>query len=172
LLDAIQGDTVLVHQDLRDTQGDSFYWYFRVRGATGRTLTFQFTQGNVIGVRGPALSTDHGKTWKWLGKAAVSDTSFQYTFPRDVKEVRFCFTMPYVESNLREFLSRYTGNSHLRAGVLCKTRKGRDVACRFVEGSLLRYHRKGFRANVCFRRGFLPSPGSNCYRDPSTPSVV
>lgn len=127
VMDAIEEDTVSVHQDLRDTRGDWFYWYFRVRGAAGRTLTFQFTKGNVLGVRGPAVSTDRARTWKWLGNSAVTDTSFRYTFPRDAKEVRFCFTMPYLESNLWEFLNRYSGNPLLRTDVLCKTRKGQDV---------------------------------------------
>ncbi len=127
VVDAVEEDTVSVHQDLRDTQGDWFYWYFRVRGAAGRTLTFQFTKGNVLGVRGPAVSADLARTWRWLGKSAVTDTSFRYTFPEDAEEVRFCFTMPYVESNLREYLSRHAGNPHLRTDVLCRTRKGRDV---------------------------------------------
>ena len=46
VVDAIEGDTVSLHQDLRDTRGDWFYWYFRVRGAAGRTLNFKFTKGN------------------------------------------------------------------------------------------------------------------------------
>src|SRR5262245_56365163 len=62
VLDKIDGDIVQLHQDLRDTAGDWFYWYFRVREAGGRTLTFQFTKGNPIGVRGPAVSSDAGKT--------------------------------------------------------------------------------------------------------------
>ena len=43
IVDKIDGDAVSLHQDLRDTAGDWFYWQFRVRGAEGRTLTFQFT---------------------------------------------------------------------------------------------------------------------------------
>ena len=43
VLERIDGDTVLVHQDLRDTTEWWFHWYFRVRGAASCTLTFQFT---------------------------------------------------------------------------------------------------------------------------------
>jgi len=127
IVDAIEGDTVSLHQDLRDTRGDWFYWYFRVRGAAGRTLNFKFTKGNVIGVRGPAVSMDRGETWKWLGKVAVEGTTFCYAFPLDAEEVRFSFAMPYTERNLREFISRHESNPNLKADVLCKTRKGRDV---------------------------------------------
>ena len=58
VLERIEGDEVHLHQDPRDTAGFWFYWYFRVRARGGRTLTFHFTKGNVIGVRGPAVSTD------------------------------------------------------------------------------------------------------------------
>lgn len=73
VVDAIEDDTVFLHQDLRDTKGNWFYWYFRVRGAAGRKLNFRFTKGKVIGVRGPAVSTDEGRTWRWLGTEALGD---------------------------------------------------------------------------------------------------
>jgi len=127
LLDSIEGDTVTVHQDLRDTQGDWFYWYFRVRGAAGRTLTFRFSRGDPIGVLGPAVSTDGGITWKWLGKQSANGPTFRYAFAPDATEVRFCFAMPYLEANLKDFLKRHSGDRHLKTDVLCKTNKGRNV---------------------------------------------
>jgi len=66
VVEKIDGDDVYVHQDLRDTKGWWFYWCFRVRGAVGRTLTFHFTNKDVFGARGPAVSLDGGKTWAWL----------------------------------------------------------------------------------------------------------
>jgi len=124
LVDKIDGDTVSVHQDLRDTAGDWFYWQFRVRGAEGRTLTFQFTQGNVLGVLGPALSKDGGTTWTWLGTESVKGNSFYYAFAADAGDVRFCFSIPYQESDLKRFLAK-----HAEVGVetLCTTAKGRKV---------------------------------------------
>jgi hypothetical protein len=149
VVDSINGDTVSLHQDLRDTEGNWFYWYFRVRGAAGRTLHFKFdgenvmdrtgpvarmnsggrTYGwrNVIGVRGPAVSLDSGRTWRWLGNENVKGASFSYAIPRNAEEVRFAVAMPYVESNLHEFLNRYRGNPNLTAETLCQTKKGRPV---------------------------------------------
>ena len=127
VVDSIDGTTVSLHQDLRDTQGDWFYWYFRVRGAAGRTLHFRFTKSNVIGVLGPAVSTDGGKSWQWLGAEAVDGQTFRYAFPPDAGDVRFSFGMPYVEANLNAFLARFARNPHLRRGVLCRSRKGRPV---------------------------------------------
>jgi hypothetical protein len=127
VLDSIEGDTVTLHQDLRDTQGDWFYWYFRVRGAAGRTLVFRFPRGNPIGVLGPAVSADGGRTWKWLGKESVKGPTFRYAFARDAGEVRFCFAMPYLQTNLNEFIKRHARNRSLKTDVLCKTNKGRTV---------------------------------------------
>jgi hypothetical protein len=129
VVERIEGDDVYLHQDLRDTQGDWFWWYFRVRGAAGRTLTFHFTKSNVIGVRGPAVSADGGATWDWLGADRVDGQSFSYPFAADADEVRFCFAIPYVEANLREFLDRHAENPHLKAGTLCTSSKGRNVEC-------------------------------------------
>lgn len=127
VIEKIEGDEVALHQDLRDTAGHWFWWHFRVRGAAGRTLTFRFTNGNVIGVRGPAVSSDGGKTWAWLGTAAIQGQSFRYAFAPDAGEVRFCFAIPYFEADLREFLKRHAGSAHLKALTLCKSRKGREV---------------------------------------------
>lgn len=127
IVDSIEGDTIAVHQDLRDTEGDWFYWYFRVCGASGRELAVRFTQGNVIGVRGPAVSTDGGRRWRWLGAEAVDGQTFRYQVPADADEVRFSFGMPYLEANLHEFLARYADHPHLGVGELCKTKKGRSA---------------------------------------------
>lgn len=127
VVDKIEGDTVSVHQDLRDTQGDWFYWQFRARGAEGRTLTFRFTKGNVVGVLGPAVSLDGGETWSWLGKESVQGASFRFDFPADAKDVRFCVSIPYLEKDLNKFLARHASNPHLKVDTHCETKKGRKV---------------------------------------------
>lgn len=134
-VEKIDGDTVFLRQDLRDTKGDWFYWYLRVRGAAGRTLTFQFTGSNVIGVRGPAVSTDGGANWAWLGKEAVEEKSFRYAFAEDAADVRFCFAMPYLQASLEQFLARHVRSAHLRPDVLCKSREGREVELLHLNGS-------------------------------------
>jgi Zinc carboxypeptidase len=127
VLDSIEGGTIRVHQDLRDTEGEWFYWAFRVRGAEGRTLNIEFTQGNVIGVRGPAVSADHGRHWQWLGAEAMEGTRFRYHVPYNVAEVRFSVTIPYFESDLRAFLRRHRGYPALESGVLARSKKGRAI---------------------------------------------
>src|SRR5690242_19236489 len=130
VVDKIKADDVYLHQDLRDTAGDWFYWQFRVKGASGRTLTFHFTvedRKNPIGVRGPAVSDDAGKSWRWLGASAMRGSSFVYTFPTRADDVRFCFAFPYQAHDLQAFLRRHDKSPHLKVETLCRTKKGRDV---------------------------------------------
>jgi hypothetical protein len=142
VVDSIAGDTVTLHQDLRDTAGNWFYWYFRVRGAAGRTLSFWFSESNPIGTRGPALSLDGGKSWSWLGTNAVKGKSFTCAFPRGTREARLSFAIPYLESNLKDFLKRHRRNRNLKVETLCETPKGRRV-------ELLRLGRLDGRAEQC-----------------------
>jgi hypothetical protein len=127
IVEGISGDTVNLRPDLRDTKGGWFYWYFQVSGAAGRTLTFNFTHGSPVGVRGPGVSTDQGKNWRWLGTDDADEKSFTYTFPASEDKVRFSFGMPYTQADLDRFLDDLGPDPALSREVLCKSRKGRDV---------------------------------------------
>ena len=127
VVDSVDGDLISLHQELRDTTVDWFYWYFRIRGAAGRTLEFRFTASDAIGVRGPAVSVDDGGHWSWLGAEAVRGQSFTFTIPPQADAVHFSFTIPYLEAHLQAFLARYSRHPHLRIGTLCRTKGGRDV---------------------------------------------
>ena len=137
---SIDGDNVRLQRDIRDTSSDWFYWSFRIRGAEGRTLNFEFV-GNWIGARGPAVSNNGGVTWHWLSdKPDFSRTKFQYAFGPEEKEVLFGMGMNYTEKDLKRFLEKYRDNPNLKVETLCKSRKGRNV-------ELLRIPSKGDVAN-------------------------
>ena len=125
-VDRVEGEAVFLRQDLRDTLGDWFYWAFRVRGAAGRTLRFTFASDK-FAARGPAISTDGGITWRWLGREVVKDRTFSHSFAPDAGDVRFSMGMPYTEANLKRFLQRHAADVALRTGTLCRTLKGRTV---------------------------------------------
>lgn len=127
IVDRIDGDRVYLRPDLRDTPRWWFYWYFRVRGAAGRRITFEFTDGNPIGVRGPAMSTDGGNTWSWLGTESVKEASFTYAFPTGADDTRFSYTIPYLEENLRTFLQPLRDHPRLKIASFGRTGKGRDI---------------------------------------------
>jgi hypothetical protein len=127
IVEKIEGDTITVRPDLRNTKGYWFYWCFRVCGASGRRVTFQFNDANpAVGVRGPAVSTDEGKTWSWLEKD-FSPNRFSYTFSDEAGAVRFGMGMTYTEVNWKSFVENHPADQRLRTGQLCHSREGRAV---------------------------------------------
>lgn len=125
VLESMDGDTARLRPDPRDTEGDWFYWHFRVSRAAGRTIRFEFTRGPAVGVRGPAVSEDGGVSWRWLG--ADTHDAFTYTFAAADAPVAFCMTIPYIASDWHRFLAAHRDQSALRAGRLCVSAKGRPV---------------------------------------------
>ena len=126
VFERILNDTVYVHQSLRGSKKAWFYWAFRVRGAQGKKLTFVFTKSFAICERGPVVSLDKGKSYEYLAEEGSTPHSFTYTFPADAKEVWFYECHPYTPEMWEAFLkSQRKGD--FETGVLCKTRKGRDV---------------------------------------------
>ena len=132
VVDGIKDDVVRVRQDQRDTVGEKwFYWAMRVTGAAGRTVKFAFDKnpgGGPVGVRGPAVTTDGGKTWSYPCDGKSTKNEFSYSFSGD-GEVRFYETWQYLPPDWEAFLARHAADRGRKfaSGVLCKSRKGRDV---------------------------------------------
>ena len=117
----ISGDTVFLENELRDTEGDWFYWAFCVEGAKGRTLTFKMQQTR-LGYWGPAVSHDL-ENWNWLD--SCYEDSFTYCFGEDEDKVYFAHHMLY---HPRRFYA-LCDNLKLNVDELCKSGKGRQVPC-------------------------------------------
>ena len=127
-----EGDVVFLHQDLRDTGIDWFYWYFGVNGASGRRVKFSFTCSRALGVSGPGVSYDKGETWRWLGKEACVDDGFVFDFPENCGEVRFSFGMPYQFARWKRFEASHVQSGRLKCVELCETRKGRKLEAALI----------------------------------------
>lgn len=129
VVDEVDHDAIRVHPDLRDTVGNWFYWYFRVRGGAGRTLRVQFTGDSrtPLAARGPAVSLDTGRSWQWHGADAVDGREFSYSVPDGVDEVRFAFAMPYAEENLHRFLDGRVEGRDYTISELTRSEQGRVV---------------------------------------------
>ena len=129
-----QVGTVRLAPDLRDNEKDWFYWNFEAEAVQPGPVRFVF-EGARVTQRGPAVSLDGGKTWKWLGAEAVTffergknpDESFTYTFTKAGEKVRFSTGFPYVQTNLEEFLKKNASNPNLVKSVLTKSNDGRPV---------------------------------------------
>ena len=135
LLDGINGNIVRIHQDLRDTDGHWFYWYFRVRGASGKTLRFEFPDARPLGIHGPAVSFDEGLHWDWLGAESVDDNACIYKFGPDDDPVRFSVGIPYVLDDLNRWLATHASDARLSLETLCQSPKGRQVPLLKFEAS-------------------------------------
>jgi hypothetical protein len=127
IVEKIERDDVWLHQDLRDTPQFWFYWQFEARGAAGRTIRFHFTEGDVFGSRGPAVSHDVGTTWDWLGRSACDGDNFAFKFAPGDTQVRFAFAIPYTQTNLDAWLESQADNPHLAVEILTRSPAGRDV---------------------------------------------
>jgi len=116
-----------------------FYWNFAATASQPGRVKFAFNSPK-IGVRGPAISLDQGKSWKWLGADCVQyiqpqkpgdktpqQESFEYTFTSDQLQVRFAMAMPYLAEDLERFLDKNAGNPHLTTNLLTRTLKGLPV---------------------------------------------
>ena len=130
--EGVKGDVVRVRQDVRDTTGGWFYWAMRVKGAAGRTLRFQFTDkygGGPVGVRGPVVTTDRGKTYSYPLDGKTKTDSFAWTFAPDQDEVWFYECHPYLRADWDAFVARHepVRGSRFVTETLCRSRKGADV---------------------------------------------
>ncbi|WP_293672181.1 M14 family zinc carboxypeptidase [uncultured Parabacteroides sp.] len=141
LIDKIKNDTVWVRPDLRDTEGNWFYWYFGVSNAAEKTLTFVFPP-NCFTRAGVSVSSDEGINWKWEQPEAFLNDNFTYHF-RSNDEVRFCMAIPYTQLNWERFLMKYKNDPYLRLSYLVKTKKNRNV-----EMALIRNPHKASKAKV------------------------
>lgn len=139
LVEKNEGSTVHVSPDLRGGR-PWFFWHFEAEASQPGRVTFVFADPPKIGVRGPAVSLDGGKSWRWLGAdhvqyasprgdggAATRGESFYYDFAGKNQKVRFAVAIPYLQRELDEFLARNAANPHLTKGVLTKSREGRTV---------------------------------------------
>lgn len=128
IIERIDGDNVYLQADCRETRGRWFYWCIRIRDAGTRTLTFTFTLGTPIGVRGPAVSRDGGLTWSWIGAGRMKGgSSFSYPFTAETPELFFSVGMTYTERNLHAFISRMGANPHFKVESLGRSDRGRNV---------------------------------------------
>ena len=124
----IDGNTVVLENELRDTTGDWFYWAFCVEGAENKTITFKFQQ-NRLGYFGPAVSYDL-ESWRWLD--SIDGDSFTYQFGEKENKVYFAHSMLYHPKRFFDFANQH----NLKIQELCKGYKGSSVPCiKFGEGN-------------------------------------
>ena len=102
---SITNDTVRFEPDLAHTEGLWFYWYFKISGISGKTVTFVSGHNNVFTKFGPAYSINNDHTWKWYGENRVDRNSFTYTFTAKDTVAWFSMAFPYTDQDFIKFVS-------------------------------------------------------------------
>ncbi|KAA0989185.1 M14 family zinc carboxypeptidase [Dyadobacter aurulentus] len=124
IVDSIQGSTVYLRPDLRDTDHDWFYWYYAVKSNRSDSIRFVFNKKDCLTIKGPAVSRDGGKSWNWLFEGTVSDNEFT-AYIKAGEDVRFSMGMPYTQANFDAFMQPYRSHASVKIDTLCITPKGR-----------------------------------------------
>lgn len=122
----ISNDTVWISPDLRDTNGNWFYWCFGVSHAKGKCLQFILTKPNCLPAKGPSCSIDKGLKWDWVDPNATWDSAFSYRFTSD-EEVRFSMGMPYTQVNLQKFMAPHLKSGLVSMDTLATSKEGRAI---------------------------------------------
>lgn len=126
IIDSISADTVYFKPDLRDTQGDWFYWNFRAISTQPKKWFFKALDTNDLTSRGAAYSLDGGYHWQWIDEADhLSDQLFSFTFGEADQVVRLSMGQPYTQLNFEQFIKLYKDDPRLKLGELATTRQGR-----------------------------------------------
>ena len=135
-IESISGFEVTLTRDMRNTEGDWFYWAFRALFDEIGMYRFTFTQPNSLTSGGAAVSYDNGMTWEWLGFECVSGERNIFTYFYDGTKgssVIFCVGKQYLPQHLDLFLLRHADCSYLSTSVLTRTRKNREVLRLHIE---------------------------------------
>ena len=130
VVEKINGRTIHLDTDLRGGQ-PWFYWCFDATVANPGKVLFDLGKPQKIGVRGPAVSIDEGKSWSYLGTENVEMTAqaerFTYEFTKVNQRARFSVAIPYLQHDLDAFIKKNGTNLLLVKSELTKTRRGTSV---------------------------------------------
>ncbi len=127
VINNISTDSVWLAPDLSFTQGEWFYWYFKISGISGKTITFNFDQKNVFTKYGPAYSINNDFSWKWYGENRITNNSFLFSFTEQDTIAFFSMAFPYTEKNLKEFLGNLKNKELLKIDTLCYSPEHRVI---------------------------------------------
>ena len=144
-IENIDGFEVTLARDMRNTEGNWFYWAFRALFDEIGVYRFAFTQENSCTSGGPAVSYDDGLTWEWLGFECVSGERNVFTYFYDGTKnssVIFCVGMMYMPKHLEVFLAKHADSLYITRHVLAVSRKNREVPHLHIEDKSIKTQKK------------------------------
>lgn len=123
---AAQDRQTTLDVEQRGSDTEWFYWKFKAVFPAAGTYEFRFARPNKVGAQGPAISTDQGKSWRWAGPNADSQT-FRYVCGAAGEEVWFCQCIPYLQRDFDEFRKEFAASPVFNVTPLCQSRQNRPV---------------------------------------------
>ena len=128
IIDSISADTVYFRPDLRETQGDWFYWNFRAVSNQPKKWYFKAQDVNDLTSKGASFSQDGGYTWQWIDPGDHhGEQLFSFTFEEADQVVRLSMGQPYTQVNYERFIKSFKHDSRLKTATLATTRRGRSA---------------------------------------------
>jgi hypothetical protein len=122
--------------DIRpDTHSEDRQWfYFRVRGARGRSVTFELTGTLTTNVpehwelSRPVVSADRGRSWSWIrGDAHAEGDTFRFTHTFQSDEEFIAYHFPYGWSRLEEQVRRWAKHPEAVHSVIGRSVRGNAI---------------------------------------------
>lgn len=104
-INRIEGNTIYLEQEIRDTTEWWFYFSFRATAKVKGEYTFIFENGDVISRFGPAISLD-GYNYFFNKETFINNHCFKYSFEEN-STVYFAFSYPYQEKHFDIFISKH-----------------------------------------------------------------
>lgn len=136
-INSLQPGRAEIEADLRGNAQPWFYWNFEAKAEKPGTVKFLFpVNRQQLSAQGPAISTDGGSSWRWLGKENSSflspepegkRDSFIWNFSKAGETVRFAQGIPYQKADLDAFLKKQQGSPYLESSILPRTLGGRET---------------------------------------------
>ena len=133
IINKIDGNSVWIKPDLRDTSTRWFYWSIELTKTAGKKVSVYFENDDFLGNQGPAYSFDGGRTWNWLGAKSFvrrnkdnPSTYFTQEIPKDVDSVRYCFSIPYTLDDFKKFAAKFENNPNFKINKLATTLRGNE----------------------------------------------
>ncbi len=137
----IKGDSVWIKPDLRDTEGDWFYWNVAFTAQKDGLFTFILPDGKIPSF-GPAVSYDSGNNWSWLYNTRHNKpSSFQLNL-KENQSVRLSIGFEYTLADWKKFIKKWDKNPAVKQDTLYISKKNEAAPLVYLKGKTKKAKKK------------------------------
>lgn len=114
---------VHLRPDLRDTEGEWFWWSIRLAGLKDQKVALHFTREHCTTTPGVVKSTNGGKDWELHPNTTDRRVDLEVSH----EEVFVAMAVPYLPKDWSAFLARCPSTPEVRLQQLTTSKRGRPV---------------------------------------------